>query len=121
MNIVESLKKLITDKASNKQTDAPEGVCPNCWGREEYEGKFFEAVNKHGKDLGWVQEYVVRKVNMETYLETPDQYDLRKGVDEPDAPLCPYGNTYEWIGYDKKAKEYVRFTKSVFKLLVKGK
>jgi len=60
----------------------------------------------------------MRKVGMKTYLENPDQYLLKSGQ-EPDAPDCPYGNRYEWIGFDRKSREYIRFTKSVFKLLVK--
>ncbi len=59
----------------------------------------------------------MRKVNMEQYLENPNRYELRSGM-EKDAPLCPYGNHYEWIGFDLNAMEYVRFTKSVFKLLI---
>ena len=54
---------------------------------------------------------------METYLSHPGRYELRPG-NQPDAPHCPYGNKYQWIGYDLVSKEYVRFTKSVFKLLI---
>ena len=60
---------------------------------------------------------MMRKVNMETYLSEPIRYELRSG-DSESAPLCPYGNHYEWIGYDLQEEEYVRFTKSVFKLLI---
>lgn len=60
----------------------------------------------------------LRKVNMETYLVSPNRYELRSGNEE-NAPLCPYGNHYEWIGFDSEMKEYVRFTKSVFKKLIK--
>lgn len=55
---------------------------------------------------------------METYLLNPDRYELRSGA-TPGAPPCPYGNQFEWVGYDKTEENYVRFTKSVFKLLVK--
>jgi hypothetical protein len=61
----------------------------------------------------------MRKIDMETYLLNPIQYELRDG-NTPDAPSCPYGNKYQWIGYDLDAKEYVRFTKSVFKKLVEA-
>ena len=59
----------------------------------------------------------MRKVNKATYLENPSRYELRKGTAEG-APLCPYGNHYQWVGFDLEEKEYVRFTKSVFKELV---
>lgn len=55
---------------------------------------------------------------MQLFQKKPNRYQLRKGLEEADAPKCPYGNTYRWIGIDLDAKEYVRFTKSVFKLLV---
>lgn len=54
---------------------------------------------------------------MEMFLKEPDRYSLRSGH-TAGAPLCPYGNHYEWIGYDELTKTYVRFTKSVFKRLV---
>jgi len=59
----------------------------------------------------------MRKVNQIEYLENPTRYELRKGTTK-DAPLCPYGNHYQWIGYDLKTKEYIRFTKAIFKKLV---
>lgn len=44
--------------------EAPEGVCPNCWGRQEYSGKFYEAMKNEGVDAnnasekkGWIQDY----------------------------------------------------------------
>jgi hypothetical protein len=60
----------------------------------------------------------MRKVNMETYLQDPQRYELRRG-DTEGAPLCPYGNHFQWIGFDRQEREYVRFTKSVFKLLIR--
>jgi hypothetical protein len=59
----------------------------------------------------------MRKITMEMYKAAPNRYELRSGAEEG-APACPYGNTYQWVGYDKELQEYVRFTKSVFKLLV---
>ncbi len=47
-----------------KHDKAPEGICPNCWGKQEYGGKFYDVVQKHGVDInqkdpnvGWVEEY----------------------------------------------------------------
>lgn len=62
----------------------------------------------------------LRKVNMESYLLAPARYELRSGL-EAAAPPCPYGNRYQWIGFDTETSEYVRFTKSVFKKLVSMK
>lgn len=63
---------------------------------------------------------MIRKVDMETFTISPERYELRSGLEE-NAPLCPYGNHYEWIGFDKSTNEFVRFTKSVFKKLVREK
>lgn len=56
---------LIAFLANNdKPEETPDGVCPNCWGRQEYQGKFFEAVKREGIDTqnitekkGWIQAY----------------------------------------------------------------
>ncbi|MBT8221286.1 MAG: hypothetical protein KJP00_15770 [Bacteroidia bacterium] len=60
----------------------------------------------------------LHKVNREAYSLNPKRYILRSGREEG-APACPYGNHYQWIGYDLELQEYIRFTKSVFKILVK--
>jgi len=57
---------------------------------------------------------------MTQFLEHSKRYELREGT-TPDAPSCPYGNHYKWIGFDLRKQEYVRFVKSVFKLLVRAK
>ena len=57
---------------------------------------------------------------MEMYISQPECYELREGSAEG-APLCPYGNRFEWVGYDLERQEYVRFTKTVFKKLVQEK
>ena len=62
----------------------------------------------------------MRRVTMEEYLLNPKRYELKSGSVEG-APLCPYGNLFEWVGYDKEEEEFIRFTKSVFKRLVKKK
>lgn len=57
-------------------------------------------------------------IDSKIYHLSPSRFELRKGTAQG-APLCPYGNNYSWIGYDKKERKYVRFTKSVFKKLIK--
>ncbi|MEM6803049.1 MAG: hypothetical protein AAF696_16710 [Bacteroidota bacterium] len=60
----------------------------------------------------------MRKVWVDTYKQNPHRYKLRKGTAEG-APSCPYGNSYQWIGYDKEENEYVRFSKRLFKHLIR--
>ena len=63
MNILDSLFRLLTKEDSNKE-EVPEGLCPNCWGRNEYGGKYYESVKNDNVDVndvsstkGWIQEY----------------------------------------------------------------
>lgn len=60
--MIKSIINLFKNKS--EKTEAPEGVCPNCWGRQEYSGNFYEAVKNEGIDannasekLGWIQDY----------------------------------------------------------------
>lgn len=54
-------------KGNQDKIEAPEGVCPNCWGRQEYEGKLIEAISHEHIDLnnvtekkGWIQAYATQ-------------------------------------------------------------
>ena len=43
MNIIENLKVYFTQKANKDITkNAPEGICPNCWGKQEWEGDYYK-------------------------------------------------------------------------------
>ena len=43
MNLIENLKTFFKSKPDNKETaNAPEGVCPNCWGKQEWEGEYYK-------------------------------------------------------------------------------
>lgn len=58
------------------------------------------------------------RVDYNMYSENPDRYSLVSGM-TAGAPLCPYGNKYKWIGYDKEEKQFVRFSKAAFKRIIK--
>ena len=60
----------------------------------------------------------MRRVLMEEFLRQPNRYELLSGSSEG-APLCPFGNHFQWIGYDNEMGEYVRFSKSLFKILAR--
>ena len=69
MDVVKSILNFLLIKDTTEAITAPEGFCPNCWGREEYGGQFYERVkqenlNAHTKDsnVGWVQSYGSRCV-----------------------------------------------------------
>ena len=62
MKIVDAILKLLS--GSEPENNVPEGVCPNCWGKQEYGGEFYRVVKNHGFDAsrpddsrGWIQDY----------------------------------------------------------------
>ncbi len=63
MSLFDSILSFL--KKENKSTNAaPEGFCPNCWGRQEYSSQFYDAmetqnisVNNFSDKKGWVQDY----------------------------------------------------------------
>ncbi len=45
MNLIDNLKLYFSNKSKNEDTVmAPEGVCPNCWGKQEWEGEFYKKI-----------------------------------------------------------------------------
>jgi hypothetical protein len=61
MSIVDNIISFFRENNSKK---APTGLCPNCWGKQEYGGKFYEAIKTHHIDVnkadeqrGWIQDY----------------------------------------------------------------
>ena len=41
--LFENIKNYFKKKSQNQETGlAPEGICPNCWGKQEWEGQFYE-------------------------------------------------------------------------------
>ena len=77
MSITDIFKNYLSKAA--KSTEAPEGFCPNCWGRQEYEGKFLEALHQEKIDLnnveqkvGWIQAYAAEHFEGIKLLETDD-------------------------------------------------
>lgn len=48
MNVVESLKNYFAKKSNNQETGkAPEYVCPNCWGNQEWDGAYYTFMKGH--------------------------------------------------------------------------
>ena len=48
MNLSLSLKKFFQSKSNGEKIGlAPEGICPNCWGRQEWEGNYYKLMKAH--------------------------------------------------------------------------
>jgi hypothetical protein len=57
MSFIENIKNYFNSKAVGNTTEiAPVGVCPNCWGKQEWEGEFYKQ-NKGNKLIGNDQIY----------------------------------------------------------------
>ena len=64
MSISKTLFNFLKKNKDLNENETPEGLCPNCWGRQEYGGKFYDAVKNHGLDVnsknpevGWITDY----------------------------------------------------------------
>jgi hypothetical protein len=45
MNLLNNVRAYFKKKRNNEETGlAPEGVCPNCWGKQEWEGEFYKII-----------------------------------------------------------------------------
>lgn len=41
MNIIENLKNYFSKKTT---ATTPEGICPNCWGKQEWDGQYYKKI-----------------------------------------------------------------------------
>jgi len=64
MSLFESVLKVFKNNPKPSAANVPDGFCPNCWGRNEYGGKFYEALKNENIDInninekkGWIQDY----------------------------------------------------------------
>lgn len=72
MSLFNQLKSFLQgSKAETEGTkiEVPDGICPNCWGREEYGGHFYESVKNEGVDInninskkGWIDAYATERL-----------------------------------------------------------
>ncbi len=45
MSLLDNLKSYFSKKRNNENIQiAPEGVCPNCWGKQEWDGEFYKKI-----------------------------------------------------------------------------
>ena len=64
MDLVKSILDYLKKKNTDDAIAAPKAICPNCWGREEYGGHFYERVEQENlksksseSNLGWINGY----------------------------------------------------------------
>jgi len=86
MNVIENLISFFIKPESETPGDAPEGYCPNCWGKQEYDTVIRELyrdkqidVNNHQANYAFIKEFVVNRV---------DGIRLKKGENGVECPTC---------------------------------
>ena len=67
MSLSHKIISYIRNNPILKEKEAPEDLCPNCWGREEYGGEFYNVlknknvdINTAHHELGWIQNYAAK-------------------------------------------------------------
>ncbi len=85
MDLINSLLNLLKEKQTVSKEDIPQGYCPNCWGRQEYGGQFFEAVKNNNVDVnspnpnvGWIQDYANKHLSAIELKHEDDMLICRK-------------------------------------------
>lgn len=68
------------------RNEVPEGVCPNCWGSQEYDNQIRVLykdkqidVNNHQANYAFIKDFVVNHV---------DGIRLKKGANSLECPTC---------------------------------
>jgi len=59
------------EKSVKSKTDQPKGTCPNCWGKTEWDGKFYDLIkDKHAKPGSAVYDSFISEVVNDHVLKT---------------------------------------------------
>jgi len=68
--MIEKLIQFFNQSPEDSKNKVPEGMCPNCWGEQEYDNIIREMfrdkqidVNNHDKKHAFIQEFVVNRLN----------------------------------------------------------
>jgi len=69
--IAQNIKNYFSKKLKGEKTAAaPEGMCPNCWGHNEWDGEFYKIIkDKHTIPGGEVYESFISKI-VDKHVET---------------------------------------------------
>ena len=52
MSLITNIKKYFNAKSNGDTTlKSPEGICPNCWGKQQWEGEFYEFIKGSKNDI----------------------------------------------------------------------
>ena len=84
--MIEKLIAFFKKPASETKEMVPEGLCPNCWGEQEYDNQVRELykdkqidVNNHQANYAFIQDFMVTHLN---------GIKLKKGNNSFECPSC---------------------------------
>jgi hypothetical protein len=84
--MIKILIKFFKKPKEETQNEVPEGLCPNCWGEQEYNNRFRELyedkqidVNNHEANYAFIQDFMVTHLN---------GIHLKKGHNGMECPTC---------------------------------
>jgi len=84
--MIESIINFFKANPTSSNNKAPEGVCPNCWGKQEYDGTIRELLKDKQIDInnnkdahGFIQKFVVERI---------DGITLKKGTSSLECKMC---------------------------------
>ncbi len=86
MSIVDNLILFFKKPVEETKGKVPEGVCPNCWGSQGYDGVIRDLykdkqidVNNHEANNNFIKEIVVKYI---------DGITFKKGTSDFECPTC---------------------------------
>ncbi len=84
--IIEKLMEFFSRPEKERKDQTPEGLCPNCWGTQEYDNTIRELykdkqidVNNKEAHYAFIQKFVVNHL---------DGITLKKGQNSLECPTC---------------------------------
>ncbi len=84
--MIEKLISFFKKPQTETKDIVPEGICPNCWGEQEYDNKIRTLykdqqidVNNHSSNYAFVQQFMVTHLN---------GIRLKKGNNGLECPTC---------------------------------
>ena len=85
-SVIEELISFFKKPKEETQSKVPQGLCPNCWGTQEFDNQIRDLyydkqidVNNHKANYAFIQKFMV------THL---DGIHLRKGNNSYECPTC---------------------------------
>ncbi len=80
--MIEKLIRFFSKPQTQTIGHVPEGLCPNCWGSQEYDNTIREMivdkqvdVNNHVANHTFIQDFVINKVKGISLLKGNNSYD----------------------------------------------